>query len=141
MGACRRAREGESRTGCDCQGGRAGARATGSGVKCRFSAGRPAEWIETGSARIAVLNRGSFSAGRQAEWIETGAQAHNTQGESHVSPLEDQRSGLKLVGAYAYAHARVVSPLEDQRSGLKPATRAARASRHSFLRWKTSGVD
>src|SRR5579875_1601614 len=117
MGACRRAREGESRTGCDCQGGRAGARATGSGVKCRFSAGRPAEWIETGSARIAVLNRGSFSAGRPAEWIET-ARADALTRIGQVSPLEDQRSGLKLAHKHTTHKGKVM-----------------------FLRWKTSGVD
>src|SRR5579875_1767872 len=113
MGACRRAREGESRTGCDCQGGRAGARATGSGVKCRFSAGRPAEWIETFPSRGARpwclrfsagrpaewietvlaefcdIFHQSFSAGRPAEWIETVSSTYTVSGFCMVSPLED----------------------------------------------------
>src|SRR5579875_2405782 len=82
-----------------------------------FSAGRPAEWIETGSARIAVLNRGSFSAGRPAEWIET-ARADALTRIGQVSPLEDQRSGLKLAHKHTTHKGKVM-----------------------FLRWKTSGVD
>src|SRR5579875_248621 len=107
-----------------------------------FSAGRPAEWIETvwgapGVGKTSTVSpledqrsglkhgrvgrrarRGrSFSAGRPAEWIET-SYARASRRARIVSPLEDQRSGLKRESKQC-STIRFVSPLEDQRSGLK----------------------
>ena len=62
-----------------------------------------------------------FSAGRPAEWIET-AHARDHRLDGQVSPLEDQRSGLKPVLRDQRRVLAAVSPLEDQRSEPNLAT-------------------
>src|SRR5579875_518376 len=99
----------------------------------RFSAGRPAEWIETlvpaanpREARVSPLEdqRSGLKHRRKLRRL----------GHRRVSPLEDQRSGLKLWFLGTLPCGWVVSPLEDQRSGLKPKRAGVAYGRYPFLR-------
>src|SRR5579875_3384220 len=134
-------------------------------MKSCFSAGRPAEWIETFEGVPAKTTRGVSPLEDQRSGLKPG---EGRCGALHwdVSPLEDQRSGLKhrwpddsSASAERFSagrpaewietrhtrsaatHRHDVSPLEDQRSGLKHRRTVDSLTPSTFLRWKTSGVD
>src|SRR5579875_857140 len=85
----------------------------------RFSAGRPAEWIETTCSRLFPVLFPVSPLEDQRSGLKPRTRAA-ARAAALVSPLEDQRSGLKHRSGPPRGTPLRVSPLEDQRSGLKP---------------------